>query len=737
MAGRLYTLGLALLLTVLAAGGAEPAQQVNLPAKFITALAPDGAGGVWVGTEGNGAFHLGADLQPAQTFSGTNSPGDANIYALVTDQLGRTWAGTLNRGVAVCNGKEWRGYGVENGPLGERIFALACCPTDGDLWLATSAGLARYSVSKETWSYFTAWDSLSADQAQSLAFDAQGNLFAGLQCGGVAVARAAERYQKWTTYAAPWYRDESCRMPFPLVPRGKGLPNNFINQVVVLRDGTLCAATTAGLAWSRDGAKSWRHVRGRDFAAKVKGLLGGAPEGWQAPDAATQEKLLPADYVTALAETGDGKVWVGSRDRGAALFDLAQEAVVQQWQPLTGKKTNDLFITTLLALPDGRVLAGTLGHGLWLVQGATVKSNSTHATAAAQTPPWPRDALAPGPATLGAMEQQLKNLKDPLTPGSAVFFGEDWMTQGDWCGRYGSGAAFLCGPNKEAASVIVNGEYATEEFVGLNARPTEGPCTYIFKEQCNENIGALFFPEMGCRQEAEINDTSFNYPATQDGPDLWVRVAVPQRYSLISLYFHNKDGHSGRNRLRDYTIEVRFTEEEKARADLFTLDAATNAPADFLTSPVLARARVRDFCGGVYKTFLVRGSGYFYFRIARNQSHVTALAGLMCDRFPASVRLNSMTRRLFPMNLIDQKNALMDDNVAVQGATKLMTAASRAGYNQGGAAAQRVARCFAYRAIAASTNTPAALLDILRMQIPLCDAQDHTNFWTAVTTHDQ
>lgn len=736
MAGRSYSFGLALLLTAsVAAGGAEPAQQVNLPAKFITALAPDGAGGVWVGTEGDGAFHLGADLQPVA--GATNAPGDANIYALVTDKLGRTWAGTLNRGVAVCNGKEWRGYGVENGPLGERIFALACCPTDGDLWLATSAGLARYSVSKETWSYFTAWDSLSSDQAQSLAFDAQGNLFAGLQCGGVAVARAAERYQKWTTYAAPWYRDESCRIPFPLVPRGKGLPNNFINQVLVLRNGTLCAATTAGFSWSRDGAKSWRHVRGRDFAAKVKGLLGGPPEGWQEPDAATLEKLLPADYVTALAETGDGKVWVGSRDRGAALFDLAQESVVQRWQPLTGKATNDLYVSTLLALPDGRVLAGTLGHGLWLVEGAPAKS-SPAPVVAAQPPPWPRDALAPGPATLGAMEQQLKNLNEPLAAGSAVYLGEDWMTQGDWCGRYGSGAAFLCGPNKEAASLVAGGDYALEEFVGPNAKPTEGPCVYIFKEQCNANVGALFFPEQGYRQEAEVNDTSFSYPFTQDGPDLWLRVAVPQRYSLVSLYFHNKDGHTGRNRLRDYTIEVRFSEEEKTRADLFNLNAAdaNNAPADFLTSPVLARARVRDFCGGVYKTFLVRGAGYFYFRIARNQSHVAALAGVMCDRFPPSVRLNAMMRRLFPMNMIEQRRALMDDDAATQGAAKLMTAASRAGYNQGGAAALRVARCFAYRTLAASTNTPSSLLDILRMQIPLCDAQDHTNFWTAVTTRE-
>jgi hypothetical protein len=724
-----------------AAVAAEP-RRLEVPAKFITALASDGAGGVWAGTEDDGAVHIAADLKTFQAFGVTNGPGDTNVYAVALDKLGRVWAGTLNQGVGVFNGKEWRGYGVENGPLGERVFAIACCPTDGDVWLATSAGLARYGAAKKTWSYFTAWDSLPSDQVQSLAFDAQGNLFAGLQCGGIAVARAAERYQKWITYAAPWYRDEAQRIPFPVVPSGKGLPCNFINQVLVTRDGALLAATTEGLAWSRDGAKSWRHIRGQDFSAKVKGLWGGAPVGWQEPDATTTNKLLSEDYVTAIAETADGKIWAGSREHGAALLDLAKEAVVQRWQPPQDDKKNLLYVSALLTLPDGRVIAGTLGHGLWLLQDAAAPAAAA-AVASAKPPPLPEDAVAPGPATLAALEEQLGQLGDSLTNGSAVFVGEDWATRGDWCERYGTMASFLCGPNREAASAAGSRNIMLEEFVGPNAKSDEGPCVYIHTEKCNEQPGALFFPALGFRQEAEINDSSFRYPFTQDGPDLWLKLNVPQSYCLVSLYFHNKDGHSGRNRLRDYGIEVR-SGEDKTRAELFNLEAAdpANAPADLLANPVLARARVRDFWGGVYKSFLLRGQGPFYIRIVRHQSHVTALAGLMVDNFPRSTGSKALSRRMLLQFgggrfLGRGGNPFGDLDPEVNAALKLWGVASRAGLRLGGAVAVRPVQCFAYRTAVASSNSPPELLELLRVQLPIWDANDRSNFWSSVKTGEQ
>jgi hypothetical protein len=176
---------------------------------------------------------------------------------------------------------------------------------------------------------------------------------------------------------------------------------------------------------------------------------------------------------------------------------------------------------------------------------------------------------------------------------------------------------------------------------------------------------------------------------------------------------------------------------------LFNLDAAdpTNAPADFLTSPVLARARIRDFWGGVYKTFLVRGPGAFYFRIARHYSHVTTLAGVMVDSCPRPAGNKTLIQGMLRQGrgrIMAQQARLLDDlDPDMKSALRLWSVAGRAGTRIGGAAALRPAQCFAYRAVAASSNAPPELLDMLRAQIPLWDAQDHSNFWNTVRGRDQ
>ena len=147
------------------------------PGSFVMALARDGMDNLWVGTEGNGVWryapnvstngqwthysqksgvgnHLTPALSPASGGEG-DGLGDDYAYSVAVDKQGRIWVGHLNHGVSVYNGTSWRNYDVPHGPIGERVFKIAVCPTDGDVWIGTSAGLTRYEVSKDEWKHYT------------------------------------------------------------------------------------------------------------------------------------------------------------------------------------------------------------------------------------------------------------------------------------------------------------------------------------------------------------------------------------------------------------------------------------------------------------------------------------------------------------------------------------------------------------------------------------------------------
>lgn len=133
----------------------------------------------------------------------------------------------------------------------------------------------------------------------------------------------------------------------------------------------------------------------------------------------------------------------------------------------------------------------------------------------------------------------------------------------------------------------------------------------------SSNHKVLYDPAIGHRTQSSWDDHGETYPKTYQGPGLWIVVKVPSGIFRASLYFFNKDGHKRENRLRDYEIDV--------KPYVSNLDAA-------LKSPILARARVRDFWGGVYKTFALRGPGRYWIHIRRNYSFNTIVSAIMLDK---------------------------------------------------------------------------------------------------------
>jgi ligand-binding sensor domain-containing protein len=281
---------------------AQSGSTPHMPVKHVLAMAEDHAGNIWVGAEDQ--QYPGLLVYNPQTkwrkYTTADGMGDNYAYAIAVDTLGRIWVGHLNHGVSVYNGSTWQNYdqvaGLSRpdslaGPLGERVFDIKISPLDGDVWIASSLGLARYSIGRDDWRYYTRADGVPSDQFNALAFAPDGTLYGATQADGVAIAHAEDDYAAWKHVPGP--------EKMPLHDRGEGLASTYTNDVLVARDGTVYVATIHGLSYSRDAGQSWHYLRGRDYGRKVQGLYKGPPDDWHYPSDELLDRLLMEDYAPA------------------------------------------------------------------------------------------------------------------------------------------------------------------------------------------------------------------------------------------------------------------------------------------------------------------------------------------------------------------------------------------------------------------------------------------------------
>jgi ligand-binding sensor domain-containing protein len=632
----------------------EPKVQriAGLNAKFIFAIISDGGNGAWIGTEDEGVFHYNANGKITQ-YTTKNGLGDNNAYALAIDKLGRLWVGHLNKGVSVFNGKDWKNYDVVDGPIGERIFDIKVCPKDGDVWLATSAGLSRYKIDANKWEHLTREDGLLEDQASTLAFKSDGTLIVGTQCHGLAIfnRNARGEYKHSKNIVAPNRFGPNNCSPVPLTPMGAGLPSNLINDILVTKNSdveTIWIATNAGLVKANDSLKQLEYWRGKDYANKVRGLYGGAPKDWKEAPKEITNQLLSEDYLTCLDEDDQGVVWIGTRQNGTIVAD-----------PKTGKKSlgnpkamgyPDNFVTKILNLDGGDYLIGFDGGGVvksikpyQLVdrKPAKTKFNKAKIFSVAQNdfPKMPLEIKPPTIEELKAMQVKLDKLKKPLPKNYAEYYGEDWKTQGDWCGHYGRIHAILCGTSAPMDHCYFRPIFFGDirSFIGPHSRPNDTLRRWVHWLQ-TDNPKTLYSPTDGYRRQAEWDDHGEAYPWYNDGPDIWYYFRAEKEAGIFNLgmYFFNKDGHEHGNRCRDYIIEVYSTQVKWKDWEINPLreskEFAKLGEKMTRESKLLCRTRVRDFWGGVHKSFSVKAPGLYMIKIDRNYSLNTIVSSVTIDR---------------------------------------------------------------------------------------------------------
>ncbi len=257
-----------------------------------------------------------------------------------------------------------RSWDSEDGmPLAE-ARAVVRTP-DGYLWIATSAGLARFDGARFVVMTTSDTPGLGDDRIASLFVDAVGNLWIGTEAGTLA-RRQAGRFRT-VTVSPP-------------------LTGTAITSLTQDRDGAVWLATRdRGLARLQTGAAgdftavffsstnglpgnkvSRIHTdgQGKLWAVADGVLVAREADGWKIPTAA---RGLPP--VRALASTQDGGLWVATtvkEDNGARIFKLAADGTLAEAGGYPWRQ--DALRSMIEALWEdatGRLWAGSFGGGVY------------------------------------------------------------------------------------------------------------------------------------------------------------------------------------------------------------------------------------------------------------------------------------------------------------------------------------------------------------------------------------
>lgn len=267
--------------------------QNGLPQTSATAIAQDGDGFIWVGTQGGLARWDGYRFRNYLPVpNNVHSLPDNYVMSLYTDPGGRLWVGTNGGGLAHYDSRHDRFIRVPIGAQGISHVTVNGIIGDGKngLWLATRGGLNHYDPDTGKFQQFqsepTKEASLPSNFVRTLARDKTGSLWIGTSQG--LVKQAPEDIGT--------SRFKAVRLPLDV---GK------VQRIV-------------SLACSKDG-KIW--VGTFDSGAFYIDPKDGIPHRLLLPQVDTQQLLPANDNVFTIRETAENEIWLGTYGKGVVIVN--------------------------------------------------------------------------------------------------------------------------------------------------------------------------------------------------------------------------------------------------------------------------------------------------------------------------------------------------------------------------------------------------------------------------------
>lgn len=233
------------------------------------------------------------------------------IWAIRQDSRGLLWIGT-SWGLARHDGERFVALSLPEGLPSLTVRAIVEEP-GGALWFGTNAGVARYDGRRIT--------ALTGEGAPD---------------GTVWAAARDERGALWFGTNDGLFRYANGE--FRRFGSGEGLPSAYVYALLAAGDGALWIGTRG------DGALRCRPTETGELGPCDHFSAATSPVG---------------GVVRALVEDPRGRIVVGSRDRGVAVFDRGAWSAAELAPALP---SDDVY--SLLARRDGTLVVGTADHGL-------------------------------------------------------------------------------------------------------------------------------------------------------------------------------------------------------------------------------------------------------------------------------------------------------------------------------------------------------------------------------------
>ena len=647
------------------------------PPRFLTDVCLTHSGELWVTAEAGGVYRL-TDPDTQREWEDMRAlpgfPKTDNCTAVCEDSQGRIWVGTASLGVQVFCGGKWQRYDRDTVLSGSHVHDLASSDT-GLTAVAHEYGVSVYDSKDDSWRDYTALNGLPSGGVRGVCFGKGGRLHCALESGGYVQLDLGARIRRARRLSAPdtWGIDRAAF--YPLKEEGDGLSSNFCNGIGIDAEGQVCIAGLNGISYGKD--RRFRFLQGRDLSAKIEGAArkdlidaerNAGRKSRSGGRVVYDDDLYHEEYDEEEEEIvyGDGDIeygplkesyvncvyygrnglWIGYRTKGVELRRPEDpKSVVQgfelEWHDPDNPnivEISDRFpeikcpVRAFVELPDGRAFCATYGAGLVKL----CRSGRFF-----PLPPAPETAATAHPSYKGADPvsvlrdfQRYDWLPDDRPEVWAQYLGEDWVTKGDWAGRYGARKQVLCAMNAPMSTRPWDGGVTNEPITvngGIGPHRNQGDSrrSWVDWEEADDKRDVLLQMEYGHRTQSEWNDNGEEYPRTFEGPDLWLTFILPPETDWrISLYFFNSNGRIGDNVERDYIIEVYESSQGEN-------------PADCMKKKPLCTARVADFAsGGVYKSLALHcgsmppwaGGSCFRVRLVRYGSLNVILNGIFLDR---------------------------------------------------------------------------------------------------------